>query len=54
MADATVNGAVRPRGAKPKRRLSGRNIMIYGILGLVCLYYLLPLWVCLLYTSRCV
>jgi glucose/mannose transport system permease protein len=34
-----------PRGAKPKRALSGRNIMLYGILGLVCLYYILPLWV---------
>jgi len=50
MADATVNGAVAgseasPRGAKPARRLSGRNIMIYGTLIVVCLYYLLPLWV---------
>ena len=34
-----------PRGAKPRRILSGRNIMLYGILGLVCLYYILPLWV---------
>jgi glucose/mannose transport system permease protein len=34
-----------PRGAKPKRILSGRNIMLYGILALVCLYYILPLWV---------
>jgi glucose/mannose transport system permease protein len=34
-----------PRGAKPKRALSGRNIMLYGILIVVCLYYLLPLWV---------
>ena len=34
-----------PRGAKPKRILSGRNIVLYGILALVCLYYILPLWV---------
>lgn len=34
-----------PRGAKPKKTLSGRNIMLYGILILVCVYYLLPLWV---------
>lgn len=30
-----------PRGAKPKRALSGRNIMLYGILIVVCVYYLL-------------
>ncbi|WP_103255572.1 carbohydrate ABC transporter permease [Tabrizicola aquatica] len=34
-----------PRGAKPKRALSPRNIMLYGILIMVCVYYLLPLWV---------
>jgi glucose/mannose transport system permease protein len=34
-----------PRGAKPKHMLSGRNIMLYGILIVVCVYYLLPLWV---------
>jgi glucose/mannose transport system permease protein len=34
-----------PRGARPKRTLSGRNIVIYGILTVVCVYYLLPLWV---------
>ena len=34
-----------PRGAKPKRALSPRNIMLYGILIVVCVYYLLPLWV---------
>ena len=32
-------------GAKPKKMLSGRNIMLYGILIVVCVYYLLPLWV---------
>jgi glucose/mannose transport system permease protein len=34
-----------PRGAKPKKALSPRNIMLYGILIVVCVYYLLPLWV---------
>lgn len=51
MADATLATSIRtdaaagPRGAKPKRALSGRNIMIYGTLLVVCLYYILPLWV---------
>ena len=34
-----------PRGAKPKKRLSARNIMIYGTLIMFSLYYLLPLYV---------
>lgn len=34
-----------PRGAKPRQALSGRNIMIYGTLIVVALYYLLPLYV---------
>jgi glucose/mannose transport system permease protein len=34
-----------PRGARPLRRFSGRNIMLYGTLIVVCLYYILPLWV---------
>jgi glucose/mannose transport system permease protein len=34
-----------PRGSKPRRAFSGRNIMIYGTLIVVCLYYVLPLWV---------
>ena len=44
MADTsmTMSG---PRGAKPRKVLSGRNIMLYGILIVVCVYYLLPLWV---------
>ncbi len=47
MADAMATpGALSgPRGARPRRMLSPRNIMLYGILGLVCLYYILPLWV---------
>ena len=34
-----------PRGAKPRRALSRRNVFIYGTLLLVALYYLLPLYV---------
>lgn len=34
-----------PRGPKPRRRFSRRNIFIYGTLILVSLYYLLPLYV---------
>ncbi|HEV7323149.1 MAG TPA: carbohydrate ABC transporter permease [Ensifer sp.] len=34
-----------PRGRKPRRALSGRNIMVYGTLIVVALYYLLPLYV---------
>jgi glucose/mannose transport system permease protein len=48
MADVSVaQGGLMtgPRGAKPKKTLSGRNIMLYGILLVVCLYYILPLWV---------
>ncbi|XEN31162.1 glucose/mannose transport system permease protein [Ensifer sp. WSM1721] len=36
---------VGPRGAKPRRRLSRRNIIVYGTLIVVSLYYLLPLYV---------
>ncbi|MGQ0610573.1 MAG: carbohydrate ABC transporter permease [Paracoccaceae bacterium] len=34
-----------PTGTKPRRRLSSRNIMVYGILLVMCVYYVLPLWV---------
>ncbi|NDU99628.1 carbohydrate ABC transporter permease [Pseudoroseicyclus sp. CLL3-39] len=34
-----------PRGARPKRNLSRRNIMLYGVLIVVAIYYLLPLYV---------
>lgn len=34
-----------PTGTKPRRRLSSRNIMVYGILFVMCVYYILPLWV---------
>ncbi len=46
MADATTNmTATAARGTKPKRRFSGSNIMLYGTLIFVSIYYLLPLWV---------
>jgi glucose/mannose transport system permease protein len=34
-----------PRGAKPRRRLSARNLFLYGTLILVAAFYLLPLYV---------
>lgn len=44
MADASLT-MTGPRGAKPKKSLSPRNIMLYGTLIVVSVYYLLPLWV---------
>jgi glucose/mannose transport system permease protein len=47
-ATLTTNQAtdrIGPHGAKPRKALSTRNIVLYGILGLVALYYVLPLWV---------
>ena len=48
-APATPAGASRagitPRGPKPQRRLSGRNVMLYGTLLVISLYYVLPLYV---------
>ncbi len=43
MADLTA--ASEPRGPKPRRSLSPTNIMLYGTLLLVSVYYLLPLYV---------
>lgn len=42
MTDTAMSG---PRGAKPKRKFSANNIMLYGTLLLVAIYYLLPLYV---------
>ncbi len=42
MLDAAMDG---PRGPKPRRRFSRRNVFIYGTLIVVALYYLLPLYV---------
>jgi glucose/mannose transport system permease protein len=43
VADIISHGAA--RGPRPRRVLSPRNIMLYGTLIVMCLYYLLPLWV---------
>lgn len=46
MADiASHKTGAEPWGAKPRRTLSGRNIMLYGTLFVAALYYLLPLYV---------
>lgn len=45
MADATTNLLEGPSGPKPRRKFSRRNIMLYGILAMVCIYYVVPLWV---------
>jgi glucose/mannose transport system permease protein len=40
-----ARGHAGPRGARPRRTLSRRNIFLYGTLIVVALYYLLPLYV---------
>ncbi|MFT4914293.1 MAG: glucose/mannose transport system permease protein [Yoonia sp.] len=45
MVDVTTNTMSGPRGPKPKRAFTSTNIMIYGTLLIVCIYYLLPLYV---------
>lgn len=40
-----AHGSPEPDGPRPRRRLSQRNIIIYGTLIVVSLYYLLPLYV---------
>lgn len=44
-ADTTSTQMDGPRGPKPTKALSPRNIMLYGTLIVVALYYLLPLYV---------
>jgi glucose/mannose transport system permease protein len=44
--------AIEPRGGKPKHRFSGRNIMLYGTLIVICLYYILPLWVMVMTSTK--
>ena len=34
-----------PAGVKPRRSISPRNIMVYGVLSVAAIYYLLPLYV---------
>ena len=45
MTDVYASTLKGPSGPKPKRVFSSTNIMIYGTLLVVCLYYLLPLYV---------
>ncbi len=50
MAEAAIPGAMHgamagPRGARPRKALSPRNIVLYGTLIVVCVYYILPLYV---------
>lgn len=45
MSTTDVNFGSEPNGTKPKKLFSGRNILIYGVLGLAALYYLVPLYV---------
>ena len=45
MTDVSVSALKGPSGPKPKRVFSSTNIIIYGTLLVVCLYYLLPLYV---------
>lgn len=49
MTDAVLTShpaaVVEPFGPKPRRVFSRRNIIVYGTLSLVSLYYLLPLYV---------
>jgi glucose/mannose transport system permease protein len=43
--DAVARDAVGPRGARPRKTFSRRNVFLYGALALAALYYLLPLYV---------
>ncbi len=47
LADAAIESRADagPRGARPRRAFSRRNVFLYGTLILVAVYYLLPLYV---------
>ncbi len=44
MADVMKAGN-EPRGPKPKKALNGKTIMLWSVLGLILIYYALPLYV---------
>ncbi len=44
-ADSTLSGAREPSGPRPRPVFSRRNIIVYGTLTVVALYYLMPLYV---------
>ena len=45
MSDVAAPPVRGPHGPKPRRKFSRSNIFLYGTLGLVALYYALPLYV---------
>ena len=46
MADTTPKTRLSgPSGPKPRKTFSRGNIMLYGTLFVVSVYYILPLWV---------
>ena len=47
MADLSADAVAMsgPRGPRPRRALSGKNVMLYGTLIVIALYYLVPLYV---------
>jgi glucose/mannose transport system permease protein len=45
LADTAIEADAEPRGARPRPTFSRRNIVLYGTLIVVALYYLLPLYV---------
>ena len=45
MTNTAAGAAVVPRGAKPKKIFSSTNIMLYGTLIFIAIYYLIPLYV---------
>lgn len=45
MANSAASLLEGPRGPKPRRTLSRRNIMLYGTLFVVAVYYAIPLYV---------
>ena len=48
MANSTVVHSIDgPRGPQPRKMLSRRNIILYGTLFVVAVYYLIPLYVML-------
>jgi glucose/mannose transport system permease protein len=49
---ATAITAAGPRGPRPRRRFSTHNIVLYSILIVVCLYYILPLWVMIMTSTK--
>ncbi|WP_309082763.1 carbohydrate ABC transporter permease [Chelativorans sp.] len=44
-ADAVSKDLAGPRGARPRRAISRRNVFLYGTLFVISVYYLLPLYV---------